>query len=81
MRLSRGWRLFFRRTAFGVPGEGGAPRPLFRLRNKASLHWIIVDIGDSLLEVAFIPHKTVPILSVPEGMERLLRFSCQMRVD
>lgn len=73
--------LFFRRTAFGVPGEGAAPRPLFGPCNEASLHWIIVNIGDGLLEVAFISHETIPILPVPEGMERLFSFSCQMRVD
>lgn len=67
--------------ATGVPGESAAPRPLFRVRNKARLHWIIVKIGHGLLEVAFIPHETVPILSVPEGMERLLPFSYQMLVD
>lgn len=48
-----------------VPGEGTAPGPLFGARNEASLHWIIVNIGDGLLEMAFIPHKTVPILTLP----------------
>src|SRR5690348_674745 len=47
------------------PGEGAAPGPLFRVRNEASLYWIIVNIGNGLLEVALIPHKTVPILTVP----------------
>lgn len=66
---------------FGVPGEGAAPRPLFWTPNKPSLHRIIVNIGNGLLEVACIPHKTVPILLVPGGMERLLAFGHQMLVD
>ena len=63
------------------PGEGAAPGPLFRVRNEASLYWIIVNIGNGLLEVALIPHKTVPILTVPWRMGTLPPFRSQMLVD
>src|SRR5690348_2124180 len=62
-------------------GEGAAPGPLFRVRNEASLHWIVVYIGDGLLEVAFIPHKAVPILTVPWLKGTLPPFRSQMLVD
>ena len=62
----------FAELALGVPGERAAPRPLFRARSKASLHGVVVNIRNGLLEVRFIAHKAIPIFAVPEGMERLL---------